>query len=55
MQKTRNELIFIGKPIEMNDDTFEEQLERLDKLAKEETGQMKEIVKEIVPTYHPDI
>ena len=55
LQKTRNKLIFIGKPIEMNDDTFAEQLDRLDKLSKEETGQMKEIVKEIVPTYHPDI
>ena len=54
LQKTRNELIFIGKPIEMNDDVFEKQLDKLDELSKEETGQMKEIVKEIVPTYHPD-
>ena len=55
LQKTRNELIFIGKPIEMDDDVFEKQLDKLDELSKEETGQIKEIVKEIVPTYHPDI
>ena len=55
LQKTRNELIFVGKPIEMNDDEFEKQLEDLDMLSKEETDQMKQIVKEIVPTYHPDI
>ena len=54
LQKTRNKLIFIGKPIEMNDEVFEKQLAKLDELSKEETGQMKEIVKEIVPTYHPD-
>lgn len=55
LQKTRNELIFIGKPIEMDDGEFEKQLEELDTLSREETDQMKQIVKEIVPTYHPDI
>ena len=55
LKKTKNELIFVGKPIEMDDDVFEEQLEKLDILSREETDQMKEIVKQIVPTYHPDI
>ena len=54
LQKTRNELIYIGKPIEMDDGEFEQQLEKLDALSREETDQMKEIVKEIVPTYHPE-
>ena len=54
LQKTKNELIFIGKPIDMDDDVFERQLEKLDTLSREETDQMKEIVKEIVPTYHPN-
>ena len=55
LEKTQNELIFVGKPIEMDDTEFEEQLERLDQLSREETDQMKEIVAQIVPTYHPDL
>ena len=54
LQKTRNELIFVGQPIEMDDSDFEEQLEKLDKLSREETDQMKQIVREIVDTYHPE-
>ena len=54
LQKTKNELIYIGKPIEMDDCVFESQLEQLDKLSKEESDQMKAIVKKIVPTYHPN-
>ena len=55
LEKTQNELIFIGKPIEMNDVVFEEQLTKLDQLSKEETDKMKEIVAQIVTTYKPDI
>ena len=55
LEKTQNELIFIGKPIEMNDEVFEEQLTKLDQLSKEETDKMKEIVAQIVTTYKPDI
>ncbi|MDD2981590.1 MAG: nucleoside-diphosphate sugar epimerase/dehydratase [Hespellia sp.] len=54
MQETDNELIHIGKPIEMDDDLFEEQLDRLDKASRSESCVMKDIVAEIVPTYHPD-
>ena len=31
LQETANKLIHIGKPIEMDDEKFKEQLERLDK------------------------
>lgn len=55
LEKTQNELIFIGKPIEMDDAVFEEQLKELDKLSKDETDQIKETVAKIVMTYQPDI
>ena len=53
MTQTQNEMIFIGHPIRMDDAKFEEQLAYLDKVSREETDRMKEIVSEIVPTYHP--
>ena len=55
LSKTKNELIFVGRPIEMDDEEFESQLLRLDKLSREETDQMKQIVSEIVTTYRPDL
>ena len=51
MQETANKLIHIGKPIEMDDEKFKEQLARLDKACKAEVSNMKDIVAEIVPTY----
>ena len=51
MQETANNLIHIGKPIEMDDEKFKEQLDRLDKACKLEAGNMKDIVEQIVPTY----
>ena len=55
MEDTENELIHIGKPIEMDDDWFKLKLRQLDEAAYRETDSMKQIVAEIVPTYHPDI
>ena len=51
MQNTANKLIHIGKPIEMDDELFKQQLERLDAAYRVEATNMKEIVAEIVPTY----
>ncbi len=51
MQETANKLIHIGRPIEMDDEKFREQLVRLDAACKEEVSNMKEIVSEMVPTY----
>jgi FlaA1/EpsC-like NDP-sugar epimerase len=51
LQETENKLIHIGKPIEMDDELFKEQLKRLEIAYKEETENMKEIVAEIVSTY----
>ena len=55
LQETANKLIHIGKPIEMDDALFREQLQRLDAAYRVEAENMKELVAEIVPTYHPQI
>lgn len=51
MQETANKLIHIGRPIEMDDEKFKEQLDRLELACKAEVSNMKDIVAEIVPTY----
>ncbi len=51
MQETDNKLIHIGKPIEMDDELFKQQLARLDAAYRVEATNMKDIVAEIVPTY----
>ena len=55
LQETANKLIHIGKPIEMDDELFKEQLARLDAAYRVESPEMKELVAEIVPTYHPQL
>ncbi|WP_346663312.1 nucleoside-diphosphate sugar epimerase/dehydratase [uncultured Merdimonas sp.] len=55
MKETENELIFIGQPIKMDDEDFKKKLELLDQESRKESGRIKEIVAEIVPTYHPDL
>ena len=53
LQSTGNHLIHIGKPIEMDDDRFTEQLERLRQACEAESDEIKNIVAEVVPTYRP--
>ena len=53
LQDTENKLIHIGKPIEMDDEKFKEQLKRLEAAYKAEADNMKDLVAEIVPTYKP--
>ena len=55
MTATANHLIHIGRPIEMDDEKFKQQLQRLDAAYRVEDPNMKELVAEIVPTYHPQI
>lgn len=54
MQDTANKLIHIGKPIEMDDEKFMEQLRRLRDYVIQEPDDIREWVKQIVPTYHPE-
>lgn len=53
MQETENQLIHIGKPIEMDEERFMQQLEELRDYVTEEPDDIREYIKEIVPTYHP--
>lgn len=53
LQKTDNKLIHIGKPIEFDKENFFDNLEKLKEEAYSETGNIRELIKEVVPTYHP--
>ncbi len=55
LQDTSNKMIHIGKPIELDEMRFFSQLEKLNVAAREEEPNIKELVKEIVETYHPDV
>lgn len=52
LQDTDNKMIHIGKPIEFDAEIFESQLDRLYEAAASEEGDIRSMVKEIVPTYH---
>lgn len=51
LKKTANKMIFIGRPIEFDEKKFERQLQQLSEDAKQETGDIRRTVKEIVSTY----
>ena len=53
MQTTDNKLIFIGKPIEMDDEWLRKKIEELDLDSQEDDENIKKYVQEIVPTYKP--
>ena len=52
LQNTDNDLIHIGKPIEFDESVFFTQLRKLELAAENESGDIKKLIKEIVPTYH---
>lgn len=52
LKKTANKMIFIGRPIEFDVNLFEKQLKKLGEDAKKESADIRENVREIVPTYH---
>lgn len=53
LQDTENNLIHIGKPIELDEEKFLNQLEKLKEYVVTEPSDIREWVKEIVPTYQP--
>ena len=53
MKTTENKLIFIGKPIEMDDEQFKIKLAKLDDDSKEDDENIRKYVMDIVPTYKP--
>ena len=53
MQTTANKLIFIGEPIEMDDELFKKNLAKLDEESREDDDNIRKYVQEMVPTYKP--
>ena len=51
LKKTKNELIYIGKPIEFDSDEFLRSLKGLMDAAYKNQGDIRELVKEVVGTY----
>ena len=54
LQETDNKLIHIGKPIEFDKENFFNNLEKLKEEAYSETGNIRESLKKVVDTYHPN-
>ena len=51
---TPNQLIHVGRPIEFDGEKLRERLEELYETAnRDENGRIREMVKELVPTYRP--
>lgn len=53
LKETANKMIFIGKPIEFDEEEFRRQLDILEQEAVNEDGDIRTEVMKIVPTYHP--
>ena len=52
MKETANKLIHVGKPIEIDEMEFFQQLKRLKEESRNESRDIRPLIKEIVPTYH---
>ena len=53
LKETANKMIFIGKPIEFDEEVFRSQLGELEREAMDETSDIRAAVEKIVTTYHP--
>jgi FlaA1/EpsC-like NDP-sugar epimerase len=53
LQETANKLIHIGRPIQMDDAEFARQMKMLESACAENADNIKDLVADIVPTYHP--
>ena len=53
LKETANKMIFIGKPIEFDEEVFRSQLAELEREAMDETSDIRAAVEKIVTTYHP--
>jgi FlaA1/EpsC-like NDP-sugar epimerase len=52
MEETANRQIFIGKPIEMDDERFMEQLSELERWSVTERDDIRALISQVVETYH---
>jgi FlaA1/EpsC-like NDP-sugar epimerase len=53
LEKTANDSISIGKPIEFDEESFDARLERLRTAAADNAPELRALVRELVPTYQP--
>lgn len=51
LKKTANKMIYIGKPIDFDDDVFKKQLDKIYRDAYDESDKIREDIKEMIPTY----
>ena len=54
IRSTANQLIHIGKPLDIDEQTFRAQLEELEALCHQPDGDVRPLLREIVPTYQPE-
>ena len=54
LNKTDNEMIFIGHPLDIDEHSLFDTIQEMKKLAYEETDKMKDVVHQLVPTYKID-
>ena len=55
MQKTANDSISIGRPLEIDENKLSECLEKLRVAAAEDSPDLRALIKELVPTYHYEV
>ena len=54
IRSTDNNMIFIGKPLEINETEFARQLVELEAVCHQPDGDVRALLQEIVPTYQPE-
>ncbi len=53
LKDTQNKMIHIGRPIEIDEERFEKELEALKRATDKEEEDIRMLIKQIVPTYNP--
>ncbi len=53
LKDTQNKMIHIGRPIEIDEERFEKELEALKRATDKEEEDIRPLIKQIVPTYNP--
>lgn len=55
IEKTQNNLIYIGRPIQFDEKIFFENLAQLKRMADDEVSCMKLLIAKMIPTYTPEV
>ncbi|MBQ6539865.1 MAG: polysaccharide biosynthesis protein, partial [Oscillospiraceae bacterium] len=54
MRSTANHLIFICRPLDIDEEVFWRQLDEMETMCREPEADVRSMLKKIVPTYHPE-